>query len=768
MLSPGFLEKQAKPRKNFEKMKQFLSNLPGKLANYRIYLFIAIPVVLFNCIAVFGPDVLLMDDASMYNFVLKGKFPYFYWQKGLFLASLTEWTAWNIMAVSPQLIRMTYILVLMAPLSWVIYRLFRERFGFPKIAAYTAAVLPNILPGQYLIPAFTNGSYVLFGLLLIMGCFYAGFNYLDRQDKKNWIRLLTAAIIYLLSTQSMEQSVFFFPVLVFAFLGYTKFNKKHIYLIASLSLVFLFKVAWILLNTRQGVDIINIPYRIILKRTKFFFSSMLPFPQWLRESSYLLLLLFIGVVITGLIFYIKNRAAGFHITSSFSHLSPKLYVLYVYAFLLLWTAANIALFIAFVSTKNVRYFYISAYGLIALLLLSLYPIIKKIFKKRKLLIYSVFILLIVISGISRHIELKNHYNRLNANQSLIIKNLEVFKFSLDSQIVIYLKRGYNNFFGKWIQSCGYLKYTLKRDDIDGLIGDKKLYYFNFYDHFNRDSRYYMRKMQGLNIRRPLFLFEQENDQLKHYEYALQWKGESKIAPWTIFHANKTTGVISPFMSGIGMEEYLSTIKKLGKKGISQSNILWGGPPTKKELQRLERVELEPIYFHFGFYEPPLKFKKIKPNQANQAKQFLFTSSVIKPITTDMYFGDKFQLLLSYSDESAQENGKAGKFKFLYLLWKSLEKQKIKKHALAITLVKNHRNVWGKWPKFCSSGMELNPGDYIFGYVKIPMERFKKADHLGVRVNALVGPPKTISLKIQGNHKYKADQDGSRLLIPIER
>jgi hypothetical protein len=753
---------------NVKKMKQFLSILPGKLARYRIYLFIALPVVLFNCIAVFGPDVLLKDDAHMYNRVLNGQFPYFYWRSGLLLASLTEWAAWNIMVVSPQLIRAIYIIFLMVPLSWVIYRLFREKFGFPGVVAYTAAVLPNILPIQHLIPAFTNGSYVLAGLLVTLGCFYAGFNYLHKQDKKSWIRLAAAAVIYLLSIQLMDQSVFFFPVLVFAFLGYTRFNKKHIYLIASLSLVFLFKAAWILLSPRGAATISNIPYRIMLERTEFYFLSMLPFPQWSREWSYLPVILFAAALITGFAFYIKKRADGFHISASFSHMSPRLYVLYIYAFLLLWTTANISVFIAFSPGQNIRYFYISAYGLNALLLLSIYPLLIKIFKKRKPLIVLVFILLITISGISRHIRLRSHYRRPNANQAMIIKNLETLKFPPNSQIAVYLTNSCGYAWGEWTQSCGHLKYMLKRNDIDGLIGDKKpFHYFNFYNAFSRKIQYpYKPKMQGLDIHRPLFLFVQESNRLKQYEYALQWKGKTKHAPWTILHVNKITGTISPFTSGQGLEEYGSTIKKLEKQGISQSGILWGGPPTRKERERLQQVESDPVLFQFGFYESPLRFKKIKPDQANKAEHILFNSSVVEPYTNDISFGDKFRLLLSSADESARESAKTGKNKFIYLLWKSLEKQKIKKHALAITLVKGRKNVWGVWPEFCSAGLELEPGDYIFGCVKIPMDRFKEADYLGIRVNVLAGPARTVSLMIRG--KRKTDQGGFRVLIPIER
>ena len=98
-------------------------------------------------------------------------------------------------------------------------------------------------------------------------------------------------------------------------------------------------------------------------------------------------------------------------------------------------------------------------------------------------------------------------------------------------------------------------------------------------------------MTGLSTDKPLFLFlyHEKLRIFKQYEYVLQWKGDTKIAPWTILHVDKETGKIAPFISGLGYNEYLSTINKSEKQGISQSEIFWGGPPCKKEAERLGLV-----------------------------------------------------------------------------------------------------------------------------------------------------------------------------------
>lgn len=564
---------------NERKMKKIA--IPAQVRQaFRIYILIAIPIVLFNLVAIFGPKVLLQDDAAHYYNAVKGLFPFQYWRKGLSLCSLSEWVSWNIMAFSPQLIRSMYVLFLMVPLSCVIYNLFRK-LGIPNNTAYTAAVLATILPAQNLVPAFLNGSYILLGLLAMMGCFFNSFKYLDMEDQRNGKTLfaLLAAILYLLiSTQLMDQAVFFFPVLLVAILGYKKLNRKHLYLALSFIPVAAYKFVWILLLPRETAEIMPLTGSLIFLRLKYYFFAMLPFSNSLKPYTNAVLITIIVIIITGLILTLKNPQNTFIRSIPFAHLSPRQFTLYIYGFLLMWTIGNIIAFVTISKFQTVRYSYIAAYGLIALLLISSVAIFKRIFMARSFLINTAFIILIFQSGVFRTVELKANYDSLNKTQFDIQKKLSTFNFPKDTQIVIYVKKQENHW-GFWGTSSGHLKFILKRNDIDGLIGSKAVHYFDFYNPFNPKFRGYGTgdRMNGLRIDRPLFLFVENKYGFRQYEYALQWRRKKPGAPWTIYRVNRSTGAIVSFTSGRGREEYLLKLKELEKSGLQQADILWGGP-----------------------------------------------------------------------------------------------------------------------------------------------------------------------------------------------
>jgi hypothetical protein len=728
----------------------------NKHLDHIIYICIALTVVAFNLIAIFGLDGLLHDDPACYFQVLKGKFP-----RGLMKHSLIcpykEWIAWNIMAYSPNLIRGLYVMFLMIPLSWCFYYLYHYKFGFSRITAFTAAILPNILPYQWQIPAGINMSYTLWGLLFSVFSLIIGLHYLEKTTSKNWIRLLGAIICYFIASQLMGQSLFIFPPLALAFLGYTKFNKKHIWLISSVFIVAMAKFIWMIAVPRKPV--IGIPTEVILRRIGLYFKWSLPSPN--IEPIYLTII-YVVIILIGFILYIRDADSRLTlINRNFFHIEKKVYVLYFYTFFICWSVSSIFVFICMSEYLLPRYTHISSFGLNAIFIFSIYIILNRgFFKKYKLYIF-VFLGIIIFSGIFRYSNLKKIYTVYNNTQSIIVRDLNKLKFPFNSQVVISGRRVRKLFITRgWWGASGYLKFALKRNDINGLIGGiNSKGYYNFDNHFNPKERGWGARysMTGLSINKPTFFFFmlKKQKKLKQFEYALQWKGKTKNAPWTILRANKRTGKITPLLSGTGWDEYLSTIKKLEKKGTSQSEILWGGPPCKKEL---ERMGFDPIFFHSDFDN---RFKNIESSRAKQV--LLISPKTTAPIAKNIYFGNRFQLVLSFSYE-AINRGRAVS-KLIHILWKSMIKQKMKKHLLELTLLKNQKTIYRRYLKFCHPGLELEPGDYIFGSVKIPADKFKEAKNLGIRMFIVKKAQKWTGLRIQGNHK--TDQGGFRLLIPIK-
>ena len=171
-------------------------------------------MVLFNLIAVWGPQVLIHDDATHFLSVKHHQYPVTLSEHGLMLAAASEWIAMNIMVQSKELVRLLYILLLMVPLSLSLYSLFRRKFDLPREVALAGAVVPMVLPAQWLIPAFTNGSYPLLGLLVMTLSLHrlTDFARLPGRETRD---AAAATLLYLAATQLMEQALFFFPLLLF-------------------------------------------------------------------------------------------------------------------------------------------------------------------------------------------------------------------------------------------------------------------------------------------------------------------------------------------------------------------------------------------------------------------------------------------------------------------------------------------------------------------------------------------------------------------------
>jgi len=543
------------------------------------------------------------------------------------LYAYEAWITWNIMAYSPRLARGLYLLLLMVPISCCFYYLFHYKFGFSRYTAFTAAVLPNILPYQWNIPAGIVSSYTLWGLLFSTFSLIIGFHYLEKNTAKNWTRWLGAALCYFIATQLMEQSIFLFPPIALAFLGYTKFNKKgsatpthsrsdrcrsfgrylkkdcffcfllqginkkHIRLITSFFILAVAKFTWMILAPRYLPR--NIPFREMLRRTGLYFKWSLPSPN--IEPVFLILICTI-IILIGFILYRRDDDSKWtSINKNFFHMKKKVYALYLYAFFICWSVSSIIVFITIGDFWS-RYTHISAFGLNAIIIFSIYVILNRGLSRKYKLHIFIFSVILIFSGVSRYSHLKKKYTASNHTQSIIIRDLNKVKLPLNSQVVIV---GVREPSPGWSGSSGYLKFALKRNDINGLVGKINASpYYNFDNHFNPWERKwgYRNSMTGLSIHRPTFLFLmlKKQQKLKQLEYALQWKGKTKNAPWTILKTDKTTGNISSFISGVGLEEYRLTLKRLEKRGISQSEILWGGPPTKKELERLENLELDAV------------------------------------------------------------------------------------------------------------------------------------------------------------------------------
>jgi hypothetical protein len=571
-------------------------SLKQKKQGYIIYIGIAFTVIFFNLIAIFGLESLMHDDPAWYKMVLSGAFPRGMLKYNL-ISPFTEWIGWNIMAYSPKLARGLYVLLLMVPISCCFYYLCRSRFGFSRMTAFAAAVLPVILPQQWEVPAGINMSYVLWGMLFSLLSFLLGIHYLGKNTPNNWARLTGAFISYLVATQIMEQALFLYPPFVLAFWGYNKFDKKNLRIIIAFSLVSAAKLVQILLYTRKAMQ--WTPLGEIIDRVGLYFQWALPVPE---IPPVFAAIIFLAIILGGGILYSKHAVeettGETKSPTLFSHFPLKSRGLFFYGFFIGWSIITVSPAIVLSFFYTIRYAYISLFGAIAIFFFSLHTIILKLFpgrEKGKRVYIPFFLILVIISGAARYFYLRDIFDLENTNQAVIKRSLDKIKLPLHAQVVIVGIEGvgYKGFDGGWERSSGYLQFALKRKDLKGLISPcHSSAFYNFDNHFDPGirgwrPRYYM---TGLSPDQPVFLFrlDKKTGELNQYEYALQWEGTTSKARWTILRFDKITGKAFPLTFGRGIKEYLLEIEKLGKMGIRQSDILWGGPPTKSEQIRLEK------------------------------------------------------------------------------------------------------------------------------------------------------------------------------------
>lgn len=557
--------------------------------NYRIFILIAIPVILFNLSSVFQLEVMLNDDAHSYYALNEGLFPSWLSHSGLVLRSFVRLFFWYLQSLSLELTKLFQLLFIMVPLSFMLYYLFRYKFGLPNIVSYTSAVLPQILPSQSAIPASIVDQYSVLGLLLISACFLCGFKYLESPQHEGRVMLLISVLLYATAILYMEQSVFFFPIIVFAFLGYTKLNKKQLHLIIACLPSFLYGLFMTLAQPRNTAVPSLQSMETILYRLEYYFAFLLPFPTSSESRISLLALACVAVLIAGFVSQLRRKPPSFDFLKSYTHLSPALRVFYGYGFFSLWAICNFYAFIALSSWIAPRYAYIAGFGLTALLAIASYSLIRSLTSNDRV-ISIFFVALILFSGISRHTELNLFFTRANEIQVSLASELSRYEFPPNAQIIVLFSEDklIRSFYrGTWPNSSGHLKYILKRKDIAGIIYDDTENRHHFIDPFNPEERWEREeaRMRGIDLEKPLFLSVDGGKSFIQYSYALQWKGsppekraEREIPEWTIYQIDKESGLVSPFKNGKGYDAYLATLKSLELLDIHQKDIFWGGIP----------------------------------------------------------------------------------------------------------------------------------------------------------------------------------------------
>ena len=293
--------------------------------NYFPYALIGLTIVLFNLIAVFGLNVLLLDDNARYLSVVQDEFPIHILYRSFLGAVFFEWYAYKIMFYSPELIRFLYVIVYMIPVSWVVYRITNHHLGISKNVSITLSILPNIIPKQLFIPAFINGSYPVYGLLITLIAFLLGLQYLKNENKRSYVYLIISVIVfYIAGLTFAEYIVFLFPPLVFFILFYGSNMKKKILLSLLYLPIVLLKIYLTLFGFKAGANQpIQLSLNEILNRIYLYFEWAVPFSiEKIFFPSLIILICIIGAGFIHL-FYKGSSIKRPQLFNNLSHYCPE-------------------------------------------------------------------------------------------------------------------------------------------------------------------------------------------------------------------------------------------------------------------------------------------------------------------------------------------------------------------------------------------------------------------------------------------------------------
>jgi hypothetical protein len=535
----------------------------------------------FNVHAIFGLDTLLQDDLARYSSLANGSYPTWMYKHSV-IGTYIQHRLYELLVISPELARLTQLLLLQTPLCIAFFYLCRKTFRLPAIVSLAAAVLPNISPGQKLIPTFINGSYVVQGFLAATLALIIGDRFLTGPPRKRWGMLVTSMCLYALSLDIMEQAVFLLVPFVYFFCIRDSALRNKVAISASFALLACLKITWVRANPRSMHE--NPPFSPadIWERVSYFWSVMDPLFQQAKSVGQVPLYasLTVGAITFSLVYasVSKKRANGLGDTSQQSSGTPH----FVCTFSLLLLLCSIFPFVFLSPHRVSRYAYIPSYGYILMFVVTIHTILLslKIHPRAK---YSLFCLCISVvaacSGVTRVKKLDSDYVIKNRYFAQIKAALSDYDFPSYSQIVIVDKqcpvRALESK-GSWIWTSGYIQYLTGRNDLQGILPRE----INFYDPFSPTTRKSYSKqdqMTGLDLDDPIFLFRKSGERLEQLVYGLQWKTRGqKSSEWSIFEFNQSTGRAHTIATGTTQTGYTKEMLTLiQEKGIMEDDILWG-------------------------------------------------------------------------------------------------------------------------------------------------------------------------------------------------
>lgn len=546
-----------------------VSDTPSRRELLLVALTALVLIPLASAPAAFGNVSIYLDDGMRYVFGVENKFPWYIGERN-FLRPFIMWPLYKLLAVSPDYPRGIITFGFMVPVSIGFFVLLRKALRLPTQVALAAALLPNVLPGQEMIPAFVDGCYLLPGLLLtVLPCLLCLTTALRAgPSHRRTIFSIGAVIFWALGRTTMDATVFLFPVVIFAtfFLDGFKWQRQRVMLATAFALVSAYDVVSVLRAPMSANAPTNLSGSEMMSRLDSFLPYATPFVQMAPKADSVnvrvLGIVLVLVVVAGLLVAVLREA------DPIRQAAGRGGVAFAYSFGLLW-AVSMTPFLTVSKYFASRYAYIPAFGVALLIALACASIFHWLFRGMTRTAFGVALLLVLVSGGVRYKALASYYGNRSEYFIEIRDYLSRFDFPKDAQIAF--SPHLLPTCGWYHYSSGMFRYLTGRQDIRAIHGEE----LKFYDPFDMAQQGFVLRMRGLDITKPVFLFRREGRDYVQKEYGLQWIGDSN-GTWAIHHFDLKTGTDSVAAKGQGYAEYESTLMRLEGQGLQAKEIMWAG------------------------------------------------------------------------------------------------------------------------------------------------------------------------------------------------
>lgn len=515
----------------------FLADLVRRHEVPFVFISLGVLIIGFNYPDIFSAKTMYVDDNHRYILGLENRIHETIFRRNT-LRALVLFPLYKLMAINLVYARLAQTVLFYIPLALTWYYLLRYYTKLPVGIAFSASILPCVLPGQTQIPSFIDGSYTVQGLLVFVVALHFAYIFLQ-QNGFLWRYFFAAFLLYGASLEMMDHAVFLAPFAIISFIGVVSWKAEKGKIISLASVIAILAIAksiQILVFPTVSASVPGDPsLEILITRLGMLARNTVPFSFTLSGKA--INIFVIWSILLVLLFFALAK----------SNKREKYIILYG----ILWVICSSFAIVTISRFYSPRLAHISGFGVNFIIVVSVY-IIAKNFNNKYINYLSVFLIggIVLFSGVSRIHIVNKIIKSPNKFHAVFTRMLHHYELPKNAQLVVLegsLPTG-----GWWNYSTGYLKYATKREDITGLVGPE----VRNYDPFNPQKRGFQQKdkMSGLALSDPIYIFKFEKHpdySFAQKEFALQTIDDS----WKVYKLNKITGSSVEVATGTGEDDF---------------------------------------------------------------------------------------------------------------------------------------------------------------------------------------------------------------------